>query len=36
MGCLGVPFALSQAEVDALRAIEDEQERVEYLHEVIE
>jgi hypothetical protein len=36
MGCLGVHFALSQAEVDALRAIEDEQERVEYLHEVIE
>jgi len=36
MGCLGVHFALSENEVAALRAIEDEQERLEHLQEVIE
>jgi hypothetical protein len=36
MSCLGVHFSLSDEEVQRLRAIEDESERVEHLHEVIE
>lgn len=36
MGCLGVHFALSDQEVAALRAIEDEQERLEYFQETVE
>ena len=36
MGCLGVHFSLSTDEVQQLRSVEDESERVEYLHEVIE
>jgi hypothetical protein len=36
MSCLGVHFSLSDEEVAQLRAIEDESERVDYLHETIE
>lgn len=36
MSCLGVHFSLSADEVETLRAIEAESERVEHLHEVIE
>lgn len=36
MGCLGVHFSLSAEEVQKLRAIEDESERVEHLYEEIE
>jgi|GEM_PF-235061 len=36
MSCLGVHFSLSTNEVRSLRAIEDEAERVEHLHDVIE
>ena len=36
MSCLGVHFSLSADEIQRLRAIEDESERVEHLHEVIE
>jgi hypothetical protein len=36
MSCLGVHFSLSAEEVQRLRDIEDEAERVAYLHEKIE
>jgi hypothetical protein len=36
MSCLGVHFSLSADEVQCLRAIQDESERVDYVHEVIE
>lgn len=36
MSCLGVHFALSDADVVALRAIEDEQDRLAHLQEDIE
>jgi hypothetical protein len=36
MSCLGVHFALSEDEVAALRAIEDEEDRLAHLQEVIE
>ena len=36
MSCLGVHFSLSADEVRHLHAIEDESERIEYLHDVIE
>ena len=36
MGCLGVHFSLSADEVERLREIPDEVDRVDYLHEVIE
>jgi hypothetical protein len=36
MGCLGVHFSLSEAEVDRLRGFEDDEERVEYLEEELE
>jgi Domain of unknown function (DUF1877) len=36
MGCLGVHFSLSPEEVRQIRAIDDESERVEYIHEIIE
>lgn len=36
MSCLGVHFALTQEEVDQLLAMEDEQERLEFLQEHIE
>src|SRR5687768_441290 len=36
MGCLGVHFGLMWEEVERLCAFDDEGERVEYLHEVIE
>ena len=36
MGCLGVHFSLSAAEVDRLREIEEDRERLDYLKESIE
>ncbi len=36
MSCLGVHFALTDAEVETLRALPDEQLRLEHLEEVIE
>jgi hypothetical protein len=36
MGCLGVHFSLSAEEVQVLRGIQNESERVGYLHESIE
>ena len=36
MSCLGVHFSLSDDEIQRLRGIESESERVEHLHEVIE
>jgi hypothetical protein len=36
MGCLGVHFALTHDEVASLRAIDDEQSRLQHLQEVIE
>jgi len=36
MSCLGVHFSLSLEEVRQIRAIDDESERVDYLHNVIE
>jgi hypothetical protein len=36
MGCLGVHFALTVAEVEHLRSLDDEQDRLQYLQEVIE
>lgn len=36
MSCLGVHFSLSSDEVQRLRDIEDESERVDFLHESIE
>jgi hypothetical protein len=36
MSCLGVHFSLPVEEVRQLRAIDDESERVDYLHNVIE
>ena len=36
MGCLGVHFSLSPEEVRQIRAIDDESERVDYVHEIIE
>ncbi len=36
MGCLGVHFALSKSEVDALKSLPDNQSRLSHLQEVIE
>ena len=36
MGCLGVHFALTEKEVEHLRSLEDEEERVSHLQEEIE
>ena len=36
MGCLGVHFGLSQAEVDRLRGFKDDTARLEYLQEELE
>jgi hypothetical protein len=36
MACRGVLFSLSSEEVQRIRSIEDEDERVDYLHEVVE
>jgi hypothetical protein len=36
LGCLGVHFSLSPEEVRQIRAIDDESERVDYVHEIIE
>ncbi|MEX0718775.1 MAG: YfbM family protein [Planctomycetaceae bacterium] len=36
MSCLGVHFALTEDEVAQLRSFDDEQERLDYLQEVIE
>jgi hypothetical protein len=36
MSCLGVHFALTKKEVSHLRALEDEQDRLDHLQEVIE
>jgi hypothetical protein len=36
MGCLGVHFALSEAEVETLREIDEEQDRISHVQEVIE
>ena len=36
MSCLGVHFALTEKEVEHLRSLDDEQERMEHLREVIE
>lgn len=36
MGCLGVHFALTAEDVAALEALEDEQERLEFLQEELE
>lgn len=36
MGCLGVHFSLSAEEVEQIRGIEDESDRVQYVSDVIE
>src|SRR2546423_14233286 len=36
MSCLGVHFALTEKEVEYLRSLDDEQDRLEHLQEVIE
>ncbi len=36
MSCLGVHFALTKEEVEALKAIKDEEQRLDHLKEVIE